>query len=142
MSDPETHGPPTSGTAPGRAGGWMAATVVLLLAVVGLGAWALSLRSENEDKDATIAAQQHLPRARQVRDQLEPVLAAVTEPRAFSSCNVSFDAVVVDRDPQRPAAHRGSQPRRFVAVRARQTRERVDSGGVPVLPRTRLTSQT
>ena len=37
---------------------WIIATVVLLLAVVGLGAYAVSLRSDIEDKDAQIAAQQ------------------------------------------------------------------------------------
>lgn len=37
---------------------WIIATVVLLVAVVGLGAYALSLRSDIEDKDAQIAAQQ------------------------------------------------------------------------------------
>lgn len=37
---------------------WIIATVVLLVAVVGLGAYALSLRSDVEDKDAQIAAQQ------------------------------------------------------------------------------------
>ena len=41
-----------------RPTGWIVATVVLLLAVIGLGAWALSLRSDNQDKDATIASQQ------------------------------------------------------------------------------------
>jgi biopolymer transport protein ExbB/TolQ len=37
---------------------WIIATVVLLLAVVGLGIYAVSLRSDIDDKDAQIAAQQ------------------------------------------------------------------------------------
>jgi chromosome segregation ATPase len=37
---------------------WKVATLVLALAVVGIGAYALSLRSDIEDKDAQIAAQQ------------------------------------------------------------------------------------
>jgi DNA repair exonuclease SbcCD ATPase subunit len=37
---------------------WIVATVVLGLAAIGLGVWALSLRSDVEDKDAQIAAQQ------------------------------------------------------------------------------------
>ena len=37
---------------------WIIATVVLLVAVVGVGAWALSLRSDVDDKDAQIASQQ------------------------------------------------------------------------------------
>jgi chromosome segregation ATPase len=36
---------------------WIVATVVLLAAVVGIGAYALSLRSDVDDKDAQIAAQ-------------------------------------------------------------------------------------
>jgi chromosome segregation ATPase len=37
---------------------WKVATAVLAVAVVGIGAYALSLRSDIEDKDAKIAAQQ------------------------------------------------------------------------------------
>jgi chromosome segregation ATPase len=37
---------------------WVVASVVLLVAVAGLGAYALSLRSDVEDKDAQIAAQE------------------------------------------------------------------------------------
>ena len=37
---------------------WIIATVVLLVAVAGVGAWALSLRSDLDDKDAQIASQQ------------------------------------------------------------------------------------
>jgi DNA repair exonuclease SbcCD ATPase subunit len=67
MSDPGTDDPHAGdrtgvpaqpGPAPRRSRGWIAATAVLLLAVVALGAWALSLRSDNEDKDETISAQQ------------------------------------------------------------------------------------
>jgi chromosome segregation ATPase len=37
---------------------WIVATVVLLLVAIGLGVWAFSLRSDVDDKDAQIAAQQ------------------------------------------------------------------------------------
>ena len=37
---------------------WIVATIVLAVVAVGLGAWALSLRSDVDDKDAEIAAQQ------------------------------------------------------------------------------------
>ena len=37
---------------------WIVATIVFAVAAVGLGAWALSLRSDVKDKDAEIAAQQ------------------------------------------------------------------------------------
>ena len=38
--------------------GWVIATVVLAVAAVGLGVWAFSLKSDNDDKDAKIASQQ------------------------------------------------------------------------------------
>jgi len=38
--------------------GWVIATVVFAIAAIGLGAWALSLKSDNDDKDAQIAAAQ------------------------------------------------------------------------------------
>ena len=47
-----------SSDAPHRPTGWIVATVVLLLVAIGLAAWALSLRSDNQDKDARIAAQE------------------------------------------------------------------------------------
>jgi chromosome segregation ATPase len=37
---------------------WIIATIVCALAAVGLGVWAFSLRSDNQDKDDQIAAQQ------------------------------------------------------------------------------------
>lgn len=51
-------GPPPATSKPHRSRGWIAATVILLLALIGVGAWALSLRSDNDDKDATIASQE------------------------------------------------------------------------------------
>jgi len=36
--------------------------VILLLALLGVGAWALSLCSDNEDNDATIASQEEQTR--------------------------------------------------------------------------------
>ena len=50
-------GPPREAK-PHRSRGWIAATVILLLALIGVGAWALSLRADNDDKDDTIASQE------------------------------------------------------------------------------------
>ena len=55
---PPTAGPSPAVPTPHRSRGWIAATVILLLALVGVGAWALSVRSDNEDKEATIASQE------------------------------------------------------------------------------------
>jgi uncharacterized protein YoxC len=52
----EQPGQPSSPKRGARA--WIIATIVLAVAAVGLGAWALSLRSDVDDKDAEIAAQQ------------------------------------------------------------------------------------
>ena len=49
---------PDAGTKSHRSRGWIILTVLLLLGLIGVGAWALSLRSDNEDKDSTIASQQ------------------------------------------------------------------------------------
>ena len=51
-------GPPPATAKPHRSRAWIAATVVLLLALIGVGAWALSLRADNDDKEATIASQE------------------------------------------------------------------------------------
>ena len=43
--------PPPAESKPHRSRGWIAATVILLLALIGIGAWALSLRADNDDKE-------------------------------------------------------------------------------------------
>jgi chromosome segregation ATPase len=82
MSDSE---PPVqqSGSPSPRSGGaraWIVATVILAVAAVGLGAWALSLRSEIDDKDAEIAAQkQQLEEQRSVADDLREAAGGVAQ---------------------------------------------------------------
>ena len=59
---------------------WIIATVVLLLAVVGVGAWALSLRSDVDDKDAQIAAQQQeLEEQQGVADDVQEAAGGLAE---------------------------------------------------------------
>jgi chromosome segregation ATPase len=59
---------------------WIIATVVLLVAVVGLGAYALSLRSDIDDKDAQIAAQQQqLEQQQGVADDVRDAAAGLSE---------------------------------------------------------------
>ena len=56
------------------------ATIVFALVAIGLGAWALSLRSDNEDKDATIASQQQqLEEQQGVAGQLEEAASGFAE---------------------------------------------------------------
>jgi chromosome segregation ATPase len=57
-SDPQPPQGPGEQTPRHPARKWIIASVVLLVAVVGIGAYALSLRSDVEDKDAQIASQQ------------------------------------------------------------------------------------
>jgi chromosome segregation ATPase len=59
---------------------WIIATVVLLVAVVGVGAYALSLRSDVEDKDAQIASQQQqLEQQQGVADDAQDAAASLAE---------------------------------------------------------------
>jgi uncharacterized phage infection (PIP) family protein YhgE len=60
---------------------WIFATVVLLVAVVGVGAYALSLRSDVDDKDAQIASQQQQIEQQQqgVADDVQDAAARLTE---------------------------------------------------------------
>ena len=59
---------------------WIVTTVVLLVAVVGLGAWALSLRSDVDDKDAQIAAQQQqLEEQQGVADDVQEAASGFAE---------------------------------------------------------------
>ncbi len=68
---------------------WVVATVVLLVAVVGLGAWALSLRSDVDDKDAQIAAQQQqLEEQKGVADNVQDAAASLT-----ADAQQAFDAL-------------------------------------------------
>lgn len=59
---------------------WIIASVVLLVAVVGLGAYALSLRSDVDDKDAKIAdQQQQLEQQQGVADDVQDAAAGLAE---------------------------------------------------------------
>ena len=59
---------------------WIIASVVLLVAVVGLGAYALSLRSDVDDKDAKIAdQQQQLEEQQGVADDVQDAAAGLAE---------------------------------------------------------------
>jgi chromosome segregation ATPase len=59
---------------------WIIATVVLVLAVVGLGVYALSLRSDIDDKDAQIASQQQqLEEQEGVADDVQDAAAGLAE---------------------------------------------------------------
>ena len=54
MTDP--HVEPDATRHPARK--WVVATIVFLLAAIGLGIWAFTLQADNDDKDAQIAAQE------------------------------------------------------------------------------------
>jgi chromosome segregation ATPase len=54
MTDP--HVEPDATRHPARK--WVVATIVFALAAIGLGIWAFTLQSDNDDKDAQIASQQ------------------------------------------------------------------------------------
>jgi len=90
----------TSEPATGKPGNpaktWIIATVVLLVAVVGVGAWALSLRSDVDDKDAQIASQQQqLEEQQGVAAQVEEAASGFTEgaQQAFSDLGDQLDQV-------------------------------------------------
>jgi chromosome segregation ATPase len=75
---------------------WIVATVVLLVAVVGLGAWALSLRSDIDDEDAKIASQQQQIEEQQgVAAQVKEAASGLTEDaqQAFSDLGDQLDQV-------------------------------------------------
>jgi chromosome segregation ATPase len=75
---------------------WIIATVVLLVAVIGVGAWALSLRSDVDDKDKQIAAQQQeLEEQQGVADQVEQAASGLAEDaqQAFSELGDQLDQV-------------------------------------------------
>src|SRR5918995_6599315 len=64
--------PPPAAAKSHRSRGWIAATVILVLALLGVGAWALSLRADNDDKDAKIASQeQQLEEQQGVADNVQ-----------------------------------------------------------------------
>jgi len=78
---------------------WIIATVVLLVAVVGVGAWALSLQSDVDDKDAQIAAQeQELAQQQGAADQVEEAAAGLAEDaqQAFSDLGAQLDQAQTD----------------------------------------------
>ena len=75
---------------------WIIATVVLLVAVVGVGAYALSLRSDVDDKDAKIAAQQQqLEEQQGVADDVQDAAAGLAEDaqQAFGELGDQIDEI-------------------------------------------------
>ena len=79
MSDPTPASDPQS-TSGHPARRWIVATVVLLVVAVGLGAWAFSLRSDVDDKDAQIAAQQQeLDEQQGVADQVQEAASGLAD---------------------------------------------------------------
>lgn len=75
---------------------WIVATVVLLVAVLGVGAYALSLRSDIDDKDAQIAAQQQqLDEQQGVADDVQDAAASLAEDaqQAFGELGEQIDQI-------------------------------------------------
>ena len=78
---------------------WIITTVVLLVAVVGVGAWALSLRSDVDDKDAQIASQQQqLEEQQGVANQVQEAASGLAEDaqQAFSELGDELDQAQSD----------------------------------------------
>jgi DNA repair exonuclease SbcCD ATPase subunit len=73
----EQSGQPSARKRGARA--WIVATIVLAVAAVGLGAWALSLRSDVDDKDAEIAAQQQLEEQKGVAQDVREAAGGVAQ---------------------------------------------------------------
>jgi chromosome segregation ATPase len=75
---------------------WIIATVVLLLAVVGLGFYVVSLRSDLDDKDAQIAAQQRELEAQQgVAGQVQEAASGLADDtqEAFSALGDELERI-------------------------------------------------
>jgi chromosome segregation ATPase len=75
---------------------WIIATVVLAVAVVGLGAYAVSLRSDIDDKDAQIASQQQqLEEQQGVAGDVQDAAASLAEntQQAFGQLGEQLDQI-------------------------------------------------
>ena len=75
---------------------WIIATVVLVAAVIGLGVYAISLRSDIDDKDAKIASQQQqLEQQQGVADDVQDAAASLGEDaqQAFSRLGAEIDKI-------------------------------------------------
>jgi chromosome segregation ATPase len=86
---------------------WIVATVVLLVAVVGVGAYALSLRSDVEDKDAQIAAQEkQLAEQQGVADDVQDAAAGLADDaqQAFGQLGEQLDEIESDAAASQEAA--------------------------------------
>jgi chromosome segregation ATPase len=80
---------------------WIVATVLLLVAVVGVGAYALSLRSDVDDKDAQIASQQQqLEEQQGVADDVEDAAAslAADAEQALGELGAQIDEIQGDAE--------------------------------------------
>ena len=97
MSDPDTN--PQNDRPEqqqGHSRWWIVATLVFAVAAVGLGAWAISLRSDNDDKDAQIAEQQQqLEEQQGVGEQLREAASGVAEDtqQALSDLGAQLDEI-------------------------------------------------
>lgn len=95
---------------------WIVATVVLLVAVVGLGAYALSLRSDVDDKDAQIAAQQkQLDQQQNVAGNVQDAAASLT-----ADAQQAFDQLGQQIDELEGAAAAGQEETQAAIDKAEQ----------------------
>ena len=115
---------------------WIVATVVLLIAVVGVGVWAFSLRSDAEDKDAQIAAQQQeLEDQQGVADQLEQAATGVADDakQALSDLGDQLDEVQSEaeatQDETQDAIASAEQAASDARERAESAGDEVDEAG-------------
>ena len=97
-SDPDLQPPHDSDEpqTPHPARKWIIASVVLLVAVVGIGAYALSLRSDVDDKDAQIVAQQQeLSEQQGVADDVRDAAASLGDDaqQAFAQLGDQIDEI-------------------------------------------------
>jgi chromosome segregation ATPase len=101
-SDPDLQPPQDSDEPPKHpARKWIIASVVLLVAVVGIGAYALSLRSDVEDKDAQIASQQQqLEEQQGVADDVRDAAASLGDDarQAFAQLGDQIDELQSQAD--------------------------------------------
>lgn len=133
MSDPDPRAddatPPQPDLQPARhhSRWWKVATAVFAVAAIGLGAWALSLRSDSEDKDTQIAAQQQQIEEQQgVAGQLRETASGLAEDtqQALSDLGDQLDDIEGIADATQQDAEAAIDEAETAAADAK---ERVDS---------------
>jgi chromosome segregation ATPase len=112
---------------------WIVATAVLAVAVVGIGAYALSLRSDIDDKDAQIAAQEEqLAEQKGVADDVQDAAATLAEDaqQAFGQLGDQLDAIESQADATQEdaqaAIESAEQAAADAAARAEGAQDEVD----------------